>query len=101
MEDVDARGNFRCVLAFIDVVTGTVFQYSMVSKDEALDGFKAFEKWLEFQAPFIKEKWGFDPKVSCVCFDRDGALTTTFGGMKNVADEYFVDKGYRCLFASA
>ena len=100
VEDVNARGNFKYVLAFIDVVTGTVFQYFMVSKDEALDGFKSFERWLEFQAPYIKEKWGFEPSISCVCFDRDGALTTTFGGMKSVADQYFVDKGYRRLFAS-
>ena len=41
-------------------------------------GFKSFERWLEFQALYIKEKWGFEPSISCVCFDRDGALTTTF-----------------------
>ena len=48
----------------------------------------------------LKKKWGSSPEISCVCFDRDGALTTTFGGMKSVADQYFVDKGYRRLFTS-
>ena len=92
-EGVVSRNNFKYILAFIDVVSGCVFQYFMVSKDESLDGFKAFEKWLEFQSPFIEAKWGAPPKLSCVCFDRDGALTTTFGNMKSVADQYFVDKG--------
>ena len=80
-EDVVARDGYKCVLAFIDVITGAVFQFFMVSKSEALVGFKAFENWLELQAPYIKSKWGSSPKLSCVCFDRDGALTTTFGGM--------------------
>ena len=99
-EDVVARDGYKYVLAFIDVVTGAVFQFFMVSKSEALVGFKAFESWLELQAPYIKSKWGSSPKLSCVCFDRDGALTTTFGGMRSVADQYFIDRGYNRLFTS-
>ena len=29
-EDVDSRNGFRCILVFIDVCTGTVFQYFMI-----------------------------------------------------------------------
>ena len=69
-------------MAFIDVRSGAVFQYFMRSKSEALDGFKQFEIWLELQSPHIANKWGHVPKVSCICFDREGALTTTLAGWR-------------------
>ena len=99
-EDVVAREGDHYVLAFIDVVTGCVFQYFMRSKFEALDGFKAFERWLELESPKIEKKWGRPPKVSCVAFDREGSLTTTYGGMASVADKYFIEKGYNRLVTS-
>ena len=79
-EDVDSRNGFKYVLVFIDVLTGSVYQYFMVSKSEALNGFKAFENWLALISPEVEAKWA-PISLACIAFDRDGALTTTYGDM--------------------
>ena len=100
-EDADSRNGFKCVLVFIDVLTGSVFQYFMVAKSEALYGFKAFENWLALISPEVEAKWGAPISLACVAFDRDGAPTTTYGNMQSEADNYFISKGYNRLFTSS
>lgn len=92
-EDVDSRNGFKYVLVFIDVLTGSVFRYFMVAKSEALYGFKAFENWLALISPEVEAKWGTPISLACVAFDRDGALTTTYGNMQSEVDNYFISKG--------
>ena len=99
-EDVDSRSNYRYVLVFIDVTTGSAYQYFMVSKDQALDGFKAFESWLAMISPQVEEKWGSPVKLTCVAFDLEGSLTTTYGNMQSEADKYFINGGYNRVFTS-
>ena len=99
-EDVDSRSNYRYVLVFIDVTTGSAYQYFMVSKDQALGGLKAFESWLAMISPQVEEKWGSPVKLTCVAFDREGSLTTTYGNMQSEADKYFINGGYNRVFTS-
>ena len=72
----------------------------MKTKDESLDGFKEFEKYLDSIRPFVEEKSSRPMKLSVICFDREGSLTTTYGNMRSVADEYFHEQGYTRIFTS-
>ena len=72
----------------------------MKTKDESLDGFKEFEKYLDCIRPFAEEKLGCPMKLSVICFDKEGSLTTTYGNMRSVADEYFHEEGYTRIFTS-
>lgn len=49
------------------------------SSNLVLYGFKAFERWLALISPEVEAKWGAPISLACIAFDRDGALTTTYG----------------------
>ena len=99
-EDVSCRNGYKYVLGFECVASGKVWTYNMKSKDEALEGFKEFEKYLESIRPFVEKKHNRPIKLSVISFDREGSLTTTYGNMRSVADQYFHDKGYTRIFTS-
>ena len=65
-----------------------------------MEGFKAFENWIESVSPIVERRHGYPPRLVNICFDREGSLTTTFGNMKSEADQYFYEKRYNRFFTS-
>ena len=55
---------------------------------------------MESVRPFVEARHEKPMKLSVLCFDREGSLTTTYGAMRSEADEYFHDRGYTRLFTS-